>query len=150
MNKKGQEGVTLTTLLLIILGAVVVVVVILGATGFFDKVFEGTGQIPDSLQVVVTGCQEKATLGIDLRTDYCTTLREVEIDGKAQYVTCNYLETTPYLEGVTMDCGNVQANRTAYCINERLSNSTIVTGFDCKTWKESSGFVDNSGNPVKA
>lgn len=87
MGKRGQEGVTLTTLLLIILGVVVVAIIILGfTTGFgfiFDKFKLAPGQ---DLQAVVTGCELAASN--ELRADYCSTFKEVEINGEKQFVNC--------------------------------------------------------------
>ena len=87
MKKRGQEGVTLTTLLLIILGAVVVVVVILGATGslnfIFDKIKIAPGQ---DLEAVAQSCKIAASTG--LRVDYCITFKEIKVDDVKEYVNC--------------------------------------------------------------
>lgn len=87
MNKKAQEGVTIGTLLLIVLGVVVLVVIILGATGGFNYIFGKVNLIPgQDLQAVVTSCEIAAQNG--LKADYCSTFKQVTIDGTKQYVNC--------------------------------------------------------------
>ncbi len=88
MSRKGQEGVTLTTLLLIILGVVVVVVIILGFTGAFGFIFDKVNILPgQDLQAVVTSCEIAGAN--KLVADYCLTFKEVEINGQKQYVNCD-------------------------------------------------------------
>lgn len=86
MNKRAQEGVTLTTLLLIILGVVVVAVIILGATGVFGDIFSWLDNAPN-LEVVAQACGTSGSAG--LLADYCREFREVEIDGVNQFATCS-------------------------------------------------------------
>ena len=87
MNRKGQEGVTLTTLLLIILGIVIVVVIILGATGAFNFIFGKVNILPgQDLQAVVESCKIAASQG--LIADYCLEFKKVEIDGVTEYLNC--------------------------------------------------------------
>ncbi len=87
MNRKGQEGLTLTTLLLIVLGIVVVVIIILGFTGGFDFIFGKVKLLPgQDLQAVVTSCQLAAQNG--LTADYCLTFKEITIDGVTEFLNC--------------------------------------------------------------
>ena len=82
-QKRGQEGVTLTTLILIIIGAVVAVVIILGATGVLKKIFEPGEAIPQNLQFITEACilDAKQTF----ISDYCYTFKEVDDN---QYINC--------------------------------------------------------------
>ncbi len=87
MSRKGQEGVSLTTLLLIILGVVVIVVIILGFTGAFSFIFNKVSILPgQDLQAVATSCEIAGQN--NLIADYCNTYKEAEIDGVKQYVNC--------------------------------------------------------------
>jgi hypothetical protein len=89
INKRGQEGVTITTLLLIVIGAVVAVVIILGATGALDFIFDKVKIAPgQDLQAVVASCEIAANA--ELKADYCSTIKEVEINGVNQFVTCSH------------------------------------------------------------
>lgn len=84
LNRKGQEGLTLTTLLLIVLGVVVVVVLIIGFTNGFGFIFDKFGAAPGSqLQTIVKACEISGQN--DLLVDYCARLNEVKSD---TYVTC--------------------------------------------------------------
>src|SRR3989344_1436600 len=82
-QKRGQEGVTLTTLILIIIGAVVAVVIILGATGTLNKIFGSSEALPKNLQLVTEACQ------LDARqtfiSDYCYTFKRIDDN---QYINC--------------------------------------------------------------
>ncbi len=134
MNKRGQEGVTLTTLLLIILGIVVVVIIIIGATQGFDFFFGKIGQLPgQSLQAAVSACEIAGETG--LKADYCSQFRKVEINGEEQYVTCSFLEENKYLSK-TLDngCGDLavdKAGAVLYCNNQKLKENMKVNNFAC-------------------
>lgn len=134
-NTRGQEGVTLTSLLLIILGAVVVVAIILGATGVFDLTFGLFEQAPgQSLQAAVSSCEIAGESG--LKADYCSRFREVEINGKDQFVTCSWLGSKNYLEiELEGGCGELTVNEEAYCTNENLKDGTMVNNHVCATAK---------------
>jgi hypothetical protein len=150
-QKRGQEGVTLTTLLLIILGAIVVVVIILGTTGIFGDIFKASDQLPRSLQVMITGCELKASQ--NLKADYCAEFKEVELNGKNQYVSCKYLEekhSTLFKDKPNYqaeNCKNVAINIDEYCLNKNLKTNELINGENCKPTCESFNegvFVDNS------
>jgi len=84
INKKGQEGVTLTTLLLIVIGVVVVVVIILGATGILGDIFGGGKKvIPSDLEATTQACRIAAAAS--LVNDYCYRFREI---GDDIYANC--------------------------------------------------------------
>jgi hypothetical protein len=132
-NKRGQEGVTLTTILLMILGIVVVVLVILFATGFFNKLNEGTDKLPSSLQVAVSACELAAQS--ELNTDYCFAFREVEMpSGATEYHTCNDLkEYTNTLYRLNCTSAATVTDANAYCAQNKLKKdvkvgSTLCTG----------------------
>lgn len=105
-GKRGQEGVTLTTLLLIVLGVAVVLAIILGATGIFGKIF-GAGQQLTSkeLEVVVQSC--KIAAENDLIADYCLAFKKVT---DTEYIACFDSRVTAVLsqQGVTpKNCNNL-------------------------------------------
>ncbi len=131
-NKKGQEGVTLTTILLLILGVVVVVLVILFATGFFDKLDEATDQLPGSLQAAVSACELAGEN--KLAADYCSTFRKVEIDGKDQYQTCNSAALRKFTnDNKEMTC-TVFPNKqdeASYCANQKIKSEVMVGTTSC-------------------
>lgn len=84
MNKKGQEGLTLTTLLLIVLGIVVVVVIIIGATSGFDFIFGKVNQLPgQTLEAITQGCGISAQQ--TLITDYCYDFKKLDDN---TYINC--------------------------------------------------------------
>jgi hypothetical protein len=133
-NNRGQEGLTLTTLLLIILGIVVVVVVIIGFTTGFDFIFGNIERLPgQSLQAAITSCEIAGEN--DLKADYCVDLKEVEIDGKEQWVTCEYLRENNYLEGAeSASCGELIPNIEEFCINQKLDSDDLVNGVLCSSF----------------
>jgi hypothetical protein len=130
-NKRGQEGVTLTTILLMILGIVVVVLVILFATGFFDKVSEGTDKLPSSLQVAVSACELAARS--ELNTDYCLAFREVEMpSGVTEYHTCNDLKQyTSDLAELNCEVSATEQDAAAYCAQNKLKKDVKVGSTLC-------------------
>lgn len=129
-NKRGQEGITLTTILLLILGVVVVVLVILFATGFFDKLDDATGNLPGSLQAAVSACELAGES--KLNADYCSTFRRVEINGVEQYQTCNELrQYTNNNSEMTCQTTVTQGDMEAYCASQKLDKGTKVGSIEC-------------------
>ena len=127
-SKRGQEGITIGTLLLIVLGIAVVVVIILGATGGLNFIFDKFRAAPlQSLQAAVTSCNLAGER--ELRADYCSTFREVELDGKNQFVTCDYLETRGQLDA-TFDCGTTTVDLEVYCFGKDAD--VVVNGQTCE------------------
>ena len=87
MNKRGQEGISITTLLLLVLGIVVIVVLIIGVTGGFDFIFGKIKLLPgQSLQTVAESCNAASEL--KLKIDYCSEFKKIKVDGKTEYVNC--------------------------------------------------------------
>ena len=85
-NKKGQEGVTLTTMLLLILGLVVVVLVIIGFTMGWDTVFGKFKFLPgQDLETVKQACGVSASSGLSV--DYCS-FKSVTVSGVKEEVNC--------------------------------------------------------------
>src|SRR3989344_6382284 len=82
-QKRGQEGVTLTTLILIIIGAVVAVVIILGATGTLNKIFGAGEALPKNLQLVTEACILDAKN--NFLSDYCYTFKKLD---DYEYANC--------------------------------------------------------------
>ena len=128
LNKRGQEGLTLTTLLLIILGVVAVVVVILFFTGFFGKLNTATNNIPSDLQAAVSACGLAGSSG--LTADYCSTFRQVTINGATEYVTCDsiksQLDQTKLLQSACPPV--VQTSASTYCHSKNLVKGTVILG----------------------
>ncbi|GEM_PF-1103282 len=139
MNKKAQEGLTLTTLLLIVLGVVVVVVIILGATGAFDFIFGKIEVLPgQSLESAVQSC--KIAAENNLKTDFCVNLKNVELNGKEQYVTCNYLKKDYLGEVDEIDCGSLAPNVKEFCESKKLkAGKDLVNGELCPEQKSPTG-----------
>lgn len=138
LNRKGQEGLTLTTLLLIVLGVIVVVMVVLFVTGFFDKLSSGTENVlPGSLQAAIEGCQLAGDNG--LTADFCLAYREVEIDGKDVYTTCMQSEIYNSLDKNTLQvssCAGNHPDATAYCENMKLSSGTNIVVYEGESSRE--------------
>ena len=82
-NKRGQEGVTLTTLLLIVLGVIVVVVIILGATGVLNDVFGTRTALPGNVEAIAQIC--KISIQGGFIADYCYNFKKVS---NTEYINC--------------------------------------------------------------
>lgn len=139
-NKRGQEGVTLTTILLLILGVVVVVMVILFATGFFDKLDNATGSAGSKLDIAVKACQLVGSQG--LTADYCLAYREIEVDGESMFVTCPYTAIQNLIDKTatgSITCTSEQhPSAKDYCTNEKLSGSQKIYDFSSSSLKKCS------------
>ncbi len=86
INKRGQEGLSTTSLLVLILGAVALVVIIIGFTqgwGFFTDLL---GQTDIDIAVIKQKCETILPFG----ASYC--LDKIEI-GKDNYINCGYANT---------------------------------------------------------
>ncbi|HVY01246.1 MAG TPA: hypothetical protein VHA12_00590 [Candidatus Nanoarchaeia archaeon] len=129
-NKRGQEGVTLTTILLMILGIVVVVLVILFATGFFDKVNNATDSAGSKLDVAAKACEIAGSQ--ELKADYCQKFREIEVNGQSIYATCEYsaiqnvMDKTVSSTFSTLCSGVTPSSAKEYCTNEKLSGKQLI------------------------
>jgi hypothetical protein len=132
-NKRGQEGITLTTILLLVLGVVVVILVILFATGFFDKLGGATDNLPGNLQAAVSACQVAAQS--DLTADYCRTFRGIDVNGKTQYQVCDsdVIENNFAVEAKKLNCASPvgDADIKAFCESQRLKADTTVGTRTC-------------------
>jgi len=83
MNKKGQEGLTLTTLLLIVLGVVVVVIIILGVTGVLGDIFSKKDTLPGNLEAATQSC--KIAAQASLISSYCYEFKKLSDE---EYANC--------------------------------------------------------------
>ncbi len=145
-NRRGQEGITLTTLLLIVLGVIVVVVIILGATGGLNFVFDKINIVPgQSLESVRQSCGLAGKN--ELKFDYCREFKEIEVDGQKQFVTCSskLISDTLAADEIYASCGDelsVEKVAVAFCNNKGVKASewdkVKVNGQTCKEL-ESSG-----------
>jgi len=141
-NKRGQEGVTLTTLLLMVLGIVVIVVVIIGFTGGFNFIFDKFQVAPgQSLESVIQSC--KIAAQAELSGDYCLTFKKVEINGVSQFATCNLGVIEDNIEEKFDGCkGNNEMGFVSkkYCTSGSVKGGdfkkTIVNGQTCAQWFE--------------
>lgn len=89
LGKRGQEGVTVTTLVVIVVGIIVAVLLIVGASGGFKYVFEKFRIAPgQSLEAKTQACIIAAKN--TLRADYCDEFQKVTISGEAQYANCEH------------------------------------------------------------
>lgn len=125
LGKKGQEGVTLTTLILIVIGVVVAVVVILGATGGLDFFFDKIGSAP--LQDLETNVQRcKLSLESNLNTDYCLEFKQIEVaGGETELINCEDSRvvasiqqstgTAPTLNCAAIYSGSYETTKAAAC-----------------------------------
>jgi len=127
LGRRGQEGVTLTTLLLIILGVVAVVVVILFFTGAFDKIGGWFNSAGSDLQTAVSACNLAGSSG--LTADYCSTFRKVTVNGVVQYQTCEGIKEKLDATKI-VSCSKIVGNddAIAYCASQKLAAGTIVEG----------------------
>lgn len=135
MNKRGEEGsgTSLGTIITFILLALVLVFVLFSFTTsgrqFWAKLLNiGGGTTLDS---AVTGCNLAASS--NSYDSFCAELRQVEIGGKTQYVTCEYVNSIKPLEPVLscsshdMLVANCKAlNKINIIVNSR--NITAVSG----------------------
>jgi hypothetical protein len=131
-NKRGQEGVTLTTILLLVLGVVVVILVVLFATGFFNKLGNATDNLPGSLQAAVSACEIAGSS--NLKADYCSTFRKVTINGEEQYQTCDSADIKKLMDQnklLTESCGTVTAAPAQYCQAQKLPKNKLVGTMHC-------------------
>ena len=136
-SKRGQEGITIGTLLLIVLGIAVVVVIILGATGGLNFIFDKFQSAPlQNLQAAVTSCNLAGER--ELKADFCSTFREVELDGKTQFVTCVFLKVENLLDNTKIKetCTDVSQTQVArdYCgtAASGKKDDVWVNGAQCK------------------
>jgi hypothetical protein len=136
MEKEGQ-GLSISTLILIVLGVVVLVVIVIGFISGTDFLFEKFGLLPgQSLETVAQSCNIAATA--NLRVDYCQEFKEVKIDGKKQYVNCEFDDLRGSI-GDTLDCGGRDYVREKCSSllkgDTRLDpNAIIVNGLSCESW----------------
>ena len=139
-NKRGQEGMTLTTLLLIVLGVVVLAVIIIGATSGFDFVFGKFKLLPgQDLQALAATCNIAAKN--DLKIDYCKQFKEVKLpSGQKSLVNCGYLKEQNLLDkdSATLDC--VINEEALFCKSlkdkegSKYDEKTNVNGKACDAW----------------
>ncbi len=140
-NKRGQEGITIGTLLLIVLGLVVVVTIIIGATSGFGFIFDKFKLAPgQDLQAVAKSCEIAAQN--NLKADYCYTFKEVELDGKSQYVNCEDSRVIASMveqvdKSFTCDDVDEKSAIENYCMNnvaEKDWEKILVNGKTCKDY----------------
>jgi len=92
IDKKGQsEGTGLGTILALIVGVVAVIIIIIGLTQGWGFIFDKLGFLPDDLNSAAVACANYAGEE-SLALSYCQ-YRELTIDGKKQWVNCNYIHT---------------------------------------------------------
>jgi hypothetical protein len=90
------------------------------------------------LDLVINSC--KAFVGSNSKPQYCNELREVEIAGVKQYVTCEWLKTkgnfneadTPGVDGFCT--GQPGPDAKIYCDGHKLADDVMVQGNACSTY----------------
>jgi len=141
MNKRGQEGMSITALLGIVLGIVVVVLLILALTGGLDPLIKGLGFAPSQLQTLAKACEGYATGGLAI--DFCTYRNNIE--GKNSYVNCldtridksKFSSTPSCVEAITdlrkacIDLGKQGNDLKIITVNTKKCFDTTMTGIDC-------------------
>src|SRR3989344_1166022 len=125
LNRKGQEGLTLTTLLLIVLGVVVVVVLIIGFTKGFGFIFDKFDAAPGSqLQTIAKACEIAGEQSLVL--DYCARLNKVK---SGEYVTCTYPSVMAGFDPkvtIDVDCKNTKDALVAACKELKPTSKNII------------------------
>jgi len=134
-SRRGQEGLTLTTLLLIVLGIVVVVVLIIGFTSGFNVIFGKFKFLPgQDLEAVAQSCVVSANAG--LLIDYCS-FKEVDFEGEKQFVNCIDGRLQPSINA-KLTSGSTKPSCTdsvkTYCgnVDAKDLDKTLVNGGTCK------------------
>lgn len=139
IGKKGQEGMTLTTLLLIIIGLVVAVVIILGATGILGDFFGARDILPgQQLEVIAQSC--KLAGEASLIADYCLEFKELD---KNDFVNCDDPRVKVAMGDVRIDinCNDnqispqVEVKKVEICAqaSDRKRNETEINSVTCET-----------------
>jgi len=129
MNKRGQ-GISTSELIMLIAGVVIVAVLILGVTGNLNWVFGLFKLAPaQDLQVVASGCELAAKQGLD--EDYCYTFKEVEINGKRQYVSCEDPRIVVAIDedlrnAIECDASTVDSAKKDLCTNKKLKDTDLI------------------------
>lgn len=87
INKRGQEGLSTTSLLVLILGAVALVVIIIGFTQGWSFFTDLLGKTDIDIAVIKQKCETILPFGV---ASYC--LDKIEI-GNNNYINCGYANT---------------------------------------------------------
>lgn len=134
VNRRGQEGVTLTTILLLVLGVVVVVVIILGATGILGDIFSKREALPGNLEAVTQVC--KIAVEANLISDYCYEFKKI---GDNEYINCQDARVQSALTSQGISSSIV-------CTGGLVKNAaaSVCAGLGSKAKKEAAKF--NGGN----
>ncbi|MEK6928479.1 MAG: hypothetical protein AABW65_00800 [Nanoarchaeota archaeon] len=138
MNKRGQEGLSITTLLIIILGIVVVVVIILGVTKGFGFIFGKIDFLPgQDLQAVAESCATAAQL--KLKIDYCVEFKKIKVDGAKEYVNCedSRVESGIKSEVEKIECDKDTSQKYCEILIERKEYNAKVNGVNIGSNKDS-------------
>lgn len=127
VNKKGQQFST-TTLLVIIIGVIALIVVIVGFSQGWSFIFDKLGFLPDDLNSASVACASYAG-NPSLALSYCQ-YRELTIDGKKQWVNCDYIyerATATLTEGAGFEeQGGCTISPEGYC--EELAKKSDYNG----------------------
>lgn len=89
MDKKGQEGMSITTIMGLIIAIVVLIVIVLGFTKGTDWIFDKLGLLPNDLNSATEVCKTYADSDT-LVISYCQ-YRELTIEGKKQFMNCDHV-----------------------------------------------------------
>lgn len=86
LNKRGAEERSF--LIWLIVAIVVALIAVLGFSGGFQKFINLLKGTPSDLAVIAEACSNAATY--DLKAEYCSNFREVDIGGNKRYISCQY------------------------------------------------------------
>jgi len=120
VNKRGQEGWTLTNLLIAL---AVLVVVVVGIYYVYSYASTSSEQyLPSDLQKIAVACEVSAKLGDFGKVDYCTQPKPVTLGGNTVYVNCAYSEVAKYITDATLkkSCDDV-ADKVSMCNSLKVS-----------------------------
>ena len=131
VNKKGQGGMSTEMVVGLIILLIVAVVVIFSFTqtgkDFWAKITGSRGGT--TLDAAVSGCNQD--VGSQAYDDFCSNLRNVNVNGTEQYVTCSYiadrlssvLTCDPNVQGATLKANCRAMNKLKIRVNGILINA---------------------------
>ena len=150
MNKRAQEGMSITTIIGLIIAIVVLVVVVLGFTMGWDYIFDKIRLLPNDLTSATETCKTYAGLE-SFAIAYCE-YRELRIEGKKQFMNCNHVHAAA--EKV-LGAGNVDyeikeicgVTPVQFCQQLKINEGTKYDGKKIVAGKSCGAGTDNWGVP---
>lgn len=136
LNKKAQEGMSAPALGAIILVVIVVVLLILVLSGVMNPILEKLNLLPGSgIAGIVQACQ--TYVPISSTADWCS-FKDIEIDGRDQYVNCEDSRVQASIESESknaLDCktGDDKKLELTQCalLIKQSKSKPVVNGIEC-------------------